>query len=332
MVKPQFILPPGLSHQLADFSLSVYSRFVRNKQPPEWNSLHWKNFYFPNPLAPAGGVDKSAKHIKAWWAFGAGFIEIGTVTPLPQNKNRGPTLKRNIKTQSLWNHLGFPGEGIEEAVKRLKKINDFKPTPIFANIGKNRWTKNEEAEKDYLSCISSLSPYVDGFVINVSSPNTKQLGELSHPQNLKKLLKAIKEKLNSLEIAKPFFIKWSPDMSDQEFLESLDTALEGGAEGHVICNTTTHRETNSSFPLHGGVSGSPLAKISKERLKLTLKHIGAERKNQLIISVGGVLTPEDVFERLDIGAHLVQTYSALVFHGPFFLKKIYKSSKLKLTK
>ena len=264
--------------------------------------------------------------------MGAGFIEIGTITPLPQKKNKGPTLKRNIKTQALWNHLGFPGEGVEEAVKKLKIIKEFKPTPIFANIGKNRWTKNEEAEKDYLSCISPLSPYVDAFVINVSSPNTKQLGELSHPQNLKKLLRAIKEKLNSLETTKPFFVKWSPDMSDQDFLAALDIALEEGAEGHVICNTTTQREADNLFPRYGGISGAPLARISKERLKLSLKHIGGERKNQLIISVGGVLTPEDVFERLDTGANLVQMYSALVFHGPFFLKKTYESSKLKLTK
>lgn len=324
MVKLQFLLPPGLSHQLADFSLSAYSHFAHNTSPPEWSPLHWKDLYFPNPLAPAGGIDKSAKHIKAWWALGAGFIEIGTITPLPQKKNSGPTLKRNIKTQALWNHLGFPGKGTEQTIKRLKKIQDFRPTPIFANIGKNRLTKNEHAEKDYLSCISALYPYVDGFVINISSPNTKQLGELSQPQNLKKLLNIIKEKIDFFQKNKPFFIKWSPDMNDTEFLHSLDIALECGAKGHIICNTTTQREANSLFPNYGGISGLPLADLSKKRLKLTLNHIGIERKNQLIISVGGVLTPEDVFERLDIGAHLVQTYSAFVFDGPFFLQKVFR--------
>ena len=324
MVKPQLILPPGLSHKLADSLLSAYSQFVGNIPPPEWKSLHWKNLYFPNPLAPAGGVDKSAKQIKAWWALGAGFIEIGTITPLPQKKNQGPTLKRYIKKQALWNHLGFPGDGMERVKNRLQKLGSFRPTPIFANIGRNRETKNENAETDYLRCISTLHPYVDGFIINISSPNTKKLGELSQPQNLKRLLKAIKTELNSFEQNKPFFIKWSPDMSDNDFLQSLEIALEHGCEGHIICNTSI--SINNTFPNYGGVSGTPLANISKKRLKLTLQQIGTEKKNQLIISVGGVLKPEDVFERFNIGADLVQIYSALVFKGPFFLKRVFQFS------
>lgn len=317
-------LPPDLSHQLADLLLSFYSGIIGHKSPPEWKPLHWKNLYFPNPLAPAGGVDKSAKHIKAWWALGAGFIEVGTVTPLLQKKNPGPTIKRNHKEQALWNHLGFPGDGMEKIKKRLKNLQHFRPTPIFANIGKNRYTKNENAEGDYLQCLSHLNPYVDAFVINISSPNTEELGLLSQPQRLKKLLQAIKEKLDSLEKTKPFFIKWSPDIEENEFLQSLDISLECGAAGHIICNTTKHRKTGNVFPEYGGISGAPLADISKERLNLIQKHLGTERKNQLLISVGGVLSPENVFERLNLGADLVQTYSALVLQGPFFLQKVFQ--------
>ena len=324
MVKPHLLLPPDFAHQLADLFLSAYSKTRGNKNPPKWKPVHWKNFYFPNPLAPAGGVDKSAKHLKAWWALGAGFIEVGTITPLPQKKNPSPTLKRNIKTQALWNHLGFPGEGLKVIQKRLKKWQKFRPTPIFANIGKNRTTNNENAEKDYIKCISSLYPYVDAFVINISSPNTKGLGDLAQPKRLKIFLQAIYQSLKSFEKnKKPFFIKWSPDLKNDDFLESLDIALECGAEGHIICNTSTQRETNSIFPSHGGISGAPIANISKKRLKLIHKHLGKERKSQLLISVGGVLRPEDVFERLIMGADLVQTYSALVFQGPFFLRKVF---------
>ena len=312
---------------MADFLLSFYSKVTSNIPPPEWQSFHWNDLYFPNPLAPAGGMDKSAKHIKAWWALGAGFIEIGTITPRPQKKNPGTTLKKDGKTQALWNHLGFPGEGVEIVQKRLRKWESFRPTPIFANIGKNRDTKNEEASKDYLDCISLLYPYVDGFVINVSSPNTKDLRELSSPQNLQILLQSIHKKLSSFKKRKPFFIKWSPDMDENDFLRSLDIALECGVEGHIICNTSTYREPGSLFPNYGGVSGAPLAKTSKKRLSLTQKHLGMSRKNQLIISVGGVLTPEDVMERLALGANLVQTYSALVFHGPFFFKKVHSFKK-----
>ncbi|MDE0119398.1 MAG: quinone-dependent dihydroorotate dehydrogenase [Bdellovibrionales bacterium] len=316
-------LPPGLSHQMADFLLSLYSRVAGSTPPPEWRSFHWNDLYFPNPLAPAGGMDKSAKHIKAWWALGAGFIEIGTITPQAQKKNPGTTLKKDGKTQAIWNHLGFPGEGVEVVQKRLKKWQHFRLTPIFANIGKNRETKNEEAGKDYLRCISTLYPYVDGFVINVSSPNTRDLRELSRPQKLKSLLQPIQKKLSAFKKRKPFFIKWSPDMDENEFLRSLDVTLEYGVEGHIICNTSIYRDPGSLFPHYGGVSGAPLAKISKERLSLTQKHLGTDRKSQLIISVGGVLKPEDVMERLALGANLVQAYSALVFNGPFFFKKVH---------
>lgn len=314
---------------MADSLLSLCSKTTGNKKPPEWRPVYWKNLYFPNPLAPAGGTDKSAKHLKILWALGAGFIEIGTVTPLPQKKNPGPTLKRNWRKKILWNYLGFPGQGMEIVKKRLENLQSFHPTPVFANIGKNRVTSNETAYKDYLKCISTLHPYVDGFVINISSPNTKSLKDLANPPELKKLLKAIKKKLLSLEQPKPFFIKWSPDRKEKEFLKSLDIALEEGADGHIICNTSSKREKGitDTFPEYGGISGSPLADISKKRLILTQKHLGSERKKQLIISVGGVLKPEDVFERLDLGADLVQTYSALVFRGPFFFYQVFQADK-----
>lgn len=325
MVKPQLFIPPHFAHHLADLFFSSYSKIIGYKEPPEWQSFQWKNLSFPNPLAPAGGVDKSAKHLKAWWALGAGFIEIGTITPLPQKENAGPTLKRNIKEQALWNHLGFPGDGVEMVQKRLKKLHHFHPTPVFANIGKNRNTPNNNAEEDYIKCITSLYPYVDAFIINISSPNTKGLEELAEPTRLNRLLQTVSQHLLSFqESSKPFLIKWSPDLKDNEFLQSLDIALKWGAAGHIICNTTKQRKIEGSFPEYGGISGAPLAFISKERLNLVQKHLGTERKNQLLISVGGILSPKDVLERLNLGANLVQIYSALVFEGPFFLRKVFQ--------
>ncbi len=322
-------LPAQPAHKVADILLSIYSKTAGNKKPPEWRPLHWKNLYFPNPLAPAGGIDKSAKHLKAWWALGAGFIEVGTVTPLPQKKNIGPTLKRDWDKKILWNHLGFPNEGALAVQKRLKSLKNFRPTPIFANIGKNRTTPNDSAHTDYLKCISILHPYVDGFVINISSPNTKDLTDLTKPPLLKHLLCTIRQKLNSLEQPKPFLIKWMPDMEEEDFLTSLDIALAEGAEGHIISNTSSKREKDliGMFPEYGGISGTPLTAISKQRLVLARKHLGSERKKQLIISVGGALTPEDIFERLNLGADLVQSYSALVFYGPFFLRKVFQATK-----
>ena len=309
---------------MADLLLSLYSGIAGKKAPPEWQPVYWKNLYFPNPIGPAGGMDKSAKHLKAWWALGAGFIEVGTVTPLPQSKNRGPTLKRDWKRKALWNHLGFPGDGVEKIKQRLKKIQSFRPTPVFANIGKNRQTKNEQAHIDYIQCISALHPYVDGFVINISSPNTKNLTNLAKPTALKKLLQDIKQKLNSFEQIKPFLIKWSPDLNEKEFLQSLDVALKWGAEGHIICNTSTKREANSPFPDYGGVSGAPLSHVSKKKLQLITKHLNTEKKNQLLISVGGIIEPKDISERMKLGADLVQVYSALVFQSPFFFRQAFQ--------
>lgn len=323
--KPWLFLPAEWSHQIANIFLSIYATCNNNKSPPIWRPLKWKHLYFPNPLAPAGGIDKQAKFMKAWWAMGAGFIEIGTITPEAQKKNPGPSLKKNNQQQALWNNLGFPGPGVSTIVHNLKTLKHFKPTPIFANISKNRTSPNHDAIKDFLHCIQQLHPHVDAFVINISSPNTINLLELTQPQYLKKLLNTIQQELTKLSHPpKPFFIKWGPDLSERDFLLSLDIAMECGASGHIVCNSTTHREPNSHFPKTGGVSGRPLTKISKQRLTLIQKHLHSERKNQLLISTGGILTPNDVLQRLDMGADLIQVYSALVFQGPYFFRQVKK--------
>ena len=320
---------PGTAHLTAHLLLSVYSLQVPKKSyknPLQWRSVRWKGLYFPNPLSPAGGMDKNACHLPAWWALGAGFIEVGTVTPFPQTKLKGATLKRSYQQKTLWNHLGFPNAGVEAIQKNLKKWEKFRPTPIFANIGKNRQTPNHRAVEDYLKCITALFPYVDAFVINISSPNTPELSQLSEPPKLKSLLREIHKTLNHFEEKKPFFIKWSPDMSEPDFLRSLDIALECGAEGHIICNSTLQRPAGAFWPAHGGLSGAPLKAVSRQRLKLTQKHVGQERPKQLLISVGGILTVEDVLDRLKEGADLVQVYSGLIFNGPLFLKKVGKQA------
>ena len=321
---------PHTAHSTAHLLLSLYSQIQSYKKPSplKWRSFRWKGLDFPNPLSPAGGMDKNAKHLQAWWALGAGFIEIGTVTPLPQKTNPGATLKRSYQQKAIWNHLGFPNEGSQAIQKTLKKWENFRPTPIFANIGKNRQTLNKNAPQDYLQCIDDLAPYVDAFVINISSPNTLGLKKLAEPKALKILLRKIQQKLNQREKKIPFLIKWSPDMNELSFRQAVDIALECGAEGHIICNSSLQRPTHSHWPTHGGLSGAGLAPISKQKLELIQKHLGSERQNQLLISVGGILTVEDIFDRLTKGAHLVQVYSALVLKSPFFFKTSRKASPL----
>ena len=233
---------PHTAHQTAHFLLSVYSTYTKIKKPVIWEPVRWNDLYFPNPLGPAGGMDKSAQQVKAWWALGAGFVEVGTITPCHKKKNPGLTVKRSFSQKTLWNHLGFPGAGALTVQKRLKYLKGFSPTPILANIGKNRSTPNERAEEDYQKCIALLSPYVSAFVINVSSPNTPNLTDLTEHRRLKTLLKAIQKALNGFEKKKPFLIKWGPDMSSDDFLRAVDVALECGAEGHIICNSSKKKE------------------------------------------------------------------------------------------
>ena len=337
--KPWVWMPAPLSHELAQRALDLYSLYLKGRwtlggkgaawwKVPVWRDVHWQGLYFPNPTGPAGGVDKSGRHLRAWWALGAGFVEVGTVTFKPQKVGPAPVLKRWNGERVLWNALGFPSEGVEVVSRRLKQMSSFKrPTPVFANIGKNRHTSNEKAHEDIIPCLQSLYPYVDAFVINVSSPNTKDLRQLARPVFLKPLLQEVEKVLRPL--GRPFLIKWGPDWdSPKDFLKSLDTALQGGAKGHILCNTTTARGTGDfgenfwrGVPDRGGLSGSVLSGPAKKWLSLTNKHLGGERKNQLLVSSGGILSPRDLARRLDMGADLVQMYSAFVWEGPSLLRR-----------
>lgn len=316
--KPWLWLPASLSHKLSPLALKIYSRVFPSREPFRWKSFHWKNIYFPNPLGTAGGVDKNSLNVRDWWVLGAGFCEVGTITPKAQKPNPGRVLARDISTESLWNHLGFPNKGLDFALSRLKTLPPAgkRPAPVFANIGKNRDTPLNQALSDYHTCIKALSPYVEAFVINISSPNTEGLRELFAGRNLVPFLKSLKAAPGLGH--RPLILKMSPDLSDSDFLRVVEESLQLGIDGFSICNSTLARKTGSSFPVYGGLSGRPLKDRSLYLLKL-LKAKSLEKK-ALIISVGGVLSPEDVTERLTAGAHLVQVYSALVFNGPGFFK------------
>jgi len=267
----------------------------------------------------AGGVDKDAENILSWQKLGAGFVEVGTVTPQPQSPNPGKIMDRNNKQQALWNKMGFPSKGLNYALEKIKSSLNQCSTPLFANIGKNRNTPNESAHEDYIQCIQKLESYVDAFVINISSPNTSSLRELLEPENLKNFLSPIAQSTKT-----PLLLKISPDISDCELEQILNTSLELNVSGWILTNTTTKDHQNYGFPNDGGLSGKPLAKPSIELLKKTIKLLGPQKKERLIISAGGIITANDVQERLKLGADLIQTYSGLVFEGPHFFKNTLK--------
>src|SRR6185312_874353 len=310
-------LPAGLAHQLAPFVISL----TANNYPPEapvWKPLEWKNLYFPNRLGIAGGVDKNAELLTAWPRLGTGFIEVGTVTPYSQKANRGKILDRDWKAQNLWNKMGFPNHGSDEMYFNLLKEQDSLSVPLFVNIGKNRTTANEYAHNDYLYLTERFAEMADALVINVSSPNTQGLRDLQSRQALSNLT----QKVVSLAAKVPVLVKLSPDLSDTALAESLEVCATNGVSGFILTNTTLSRPPSCSFPAEGGLSGKALAPLSQKALQTAARILGADRQKYLLVSVGGVLTPQDVAERLEMGADLVQTYSALVFHGPTFFRDV----------
>lgn len=317
-MKPWLWIPPDWAHTLSPYVLPLIAQLY-GQQTPRWKALSWRGLEFANPLGIAGGVDKNATQVKQWWQLGCGFVEVGTVTPRPQGPNPGRIMDRDLALGALWNKMGFPSAGAEKVLKNLKKLPPHH-TPVLVNIGKNRETPLEQAVHDYLKCIQQLHSESDAFVINISSPNTQGLRDLQKRENLQSLLSPcleLGEKLN-----KNILLKLSPDLEPEELARVLTDCSELGIRGFILTNTTLARPKNCHFPNEGGLSGKPLASLSKQALNVAVQTLGNAREKHLLISAGGVMSPEDVHERLQLGADLVQIYSALIFHGPQFFHDV----------
>lgn len=312
-------LPAGWAHRLAPLGLSYYASKMPDESPV-WMPLSWKGLNFPNRLGIAGGVDKNAEHLKIWQKLGVGFIEVGTVTPYSQGANPGKILDRDWNAKNLWNRMGFPNHGADEVYFNLFNEKSHLKIPVFVNIGKNRSRPNSEAEVDYFYLADRFNKLADAFVVNVSSPNTQGLRELQTPEFLKKLIQGIQKQA----AGKPILIKLSPDMTEEDFRQSIEACAEAGCSGFILTNTTLSRPNSCEFPKEGGLSGKDLADLSKKHLVKAIEILGAKRSEFLLISVGGVLTADEVKERIHLGADLVQTYSALVFEGPGFFRQTAK--------
>ena len=309
-------LPAGLAHELAPIGIQLYSE-IFPCQKADWLPLDWHNLHFRNRAGTAGGVDKNAELLEAWQSLGAGFCEIGTVTPLPQNPNSGKIIDRDWENQNLWNKMGFPSHGMKDVYHNIlhhkKNIN----IPLFINIGKNRDTPNLLAHHDYIDLVKQFKNVADVFVVNISSPNTKNLRDLQNQEYLKFLCHQVTHTAGHV----PVVIKLSPDLSEAELCNAMDTALSECVSGFILTNTTTSRPSGCVFPTEGGLSGKDLKSKSIKALQTAIKHLGNNKKNTLIVSAGGILTSDDIKHRLDLGADLTQSYSGLIFEGPHFFKK-----------
>ncbi|MBL7859276.1 MAG: quinone-dependent dihydroorotate dehydrogenase [Cyclobacteriaceae bacterium] len=281
---------------------------------------------FKNPVGLAAGFDKDATLIDELAGFGFGFIEIGTLTPKAQPGNEKPRLFRLPDDGALINRMGFNNGGVDAAVERLRKRKSS--VVVGGNIGKNKSTPNENAIDDYAHCVSALHPYVDYFVVNVSSPNTPGLRELQEKEPLLKLLEDVIALSKSQKVYKPVLLKIAPDLTDTQLDDIIDILKETKTDGVIATNTTISREgLTTAAPAvkkigSGGLSGKPLANRSNEVIRYLRERLG---KDYPIIGVGGIMTVNDALEKLKAGADLIQVYTGFVYEGPSMIKRINKA-------
>jgi dihydroorotate dehydrogenase len=295
---------------------------------------HFCNLEFKNPVGLGAGFDKNAKYLRELETLGFGFVEIGTVTPLPQEGNPEPRLFRLPKDKALINRMGFNNDGAKVVAQRLKKWKESHARLtshdsrliVGGNIGKNKSTPNEEAWKDYATCFTELHPYVDYFVVNVSSPNTPGLRELQEKESLKRILLHLLMINNGKANSKPVLLKISPDLSYEQIDDVIALALEIKLDGIVATNTTISREglvhdLGIGNQEAGGLSGAPL----KQRSTEIIKYIHQKANGQIpIIASGGIFSYVDAKEKLNAGASLVQVWTGFIYQGPGIVKNICK--------
>jgi dihydroorotate dehydrogenase len=281
---------------------------------------------FENPVGLAAGFDKDARLFDELSTFGFGFIEIGTVTPLPQEGNPKPRLFRLKEDNAIINRMGFNNQGIEATVARLRrrKTNII----IGGNIGKNKVTPNDKAVNDYEICFEKLFPYVDYFAVNVSSPNTPGLRDLQEKAPLTDLLNRLQELNSSKESRKPILLKIAPDLTNDQLDDIIEIVADTKIDGVVATNTTIDRsglktdKTKVEAIGNGGLSGKPVRFSSTEVIKYL-----SDKSNRAfpIIGVGGIHSAEDALEKLDAGATLLQVYTGFIYEGPSLVKRINKA-------
>ena len=278
---------------------------------------------FENPVGLAAGFDKDARLVDTMAAFGFGFVEVGTLTPRPQPGNDKPRLFRLPADRALINRMGFNNEGVLAAVSRLKGRKSR--VIVGGNIGKNKATPNEKAFEDYNYCFEALYPYVDYFVVNVSSPNTPGLRELQEKEPLTNLLAHVKSLSATKPKAKPVLLKIAPDLTPSQLDDIVGILKATKTDGIIATNTTTSREglttptaTVTALGL-GGLSGAPLASKSNEVIRYLRERLGP---GYPIIGVGGIMTVEDALAKIKAGADLIQIYTGFIYEGPGFVKKI----------
>ena len=319
------ILPPELAHRLALDSLNFIHKIgILNLfyKKPELETFSFAGMNFRNRLGTAAGLDKNGDYIDCLGELGFGFLEVGTVTPIEQYGNSKPRVFRNFQDESIINRLGFNNKGVDHLLKNLKS-RSFKGI-VGVNVGANKKSKGEQRVKDYLYCIEKVYKYADYITVNISSPNTPNLRDLHNMDNLSDLVLSIEDKVKELNIDIPFFLKISPDETNDSIDNIIKTVESSFFEGIIATNTTIDKTnlSNKKFNnIDGGLSGRPLMDRSTE----TIKAIKSKSDKEIpVIGVGGVMNAADFNKKIAAGSELVQIYTGFVIKGPNILNDILK--------
>jgi dihydroorotate dehydrogenase len=335
-----FLLDAERAHYLAMgilkslCSVSFLQKALRQWFAPRALPVQQFGLTFKNPVGLGAGFDKNAKYLRELETLGFGFVEIGTVTPRPQAGNDRPRLFRLPKDNALINRMGFNNDGVDVVAERLKQWRENSwnendaPLLIGGNIGKNKVTPNENAWQDYEICFNTLHPYVDFFVVNVSSPNTPGLRELQEKDALKKILTHL-QTLNGQQLfQKPILLKIAPDLTEPQLDDVIALALEIKLDGIVASNTTISRNglQTSAAELEaigaGGLSGKPVQQRSSEVVRYLFQNTNGALP---IIGSGGIFTASDARQKVMAGAQLLEVWTGFIYEGPFIVKNICKN-------
>ena len=325
-------MPPEVAHEWALKSLSLALRMPligpwleSTFKPQTGHSVEVNGITFANPVGLAAGFDKDAKWLPLLHKLGFGFVEVGTVTPKPQDGNPQPRLFRLPADRALINRMGFNNQGLEAMVERLK--NRPKGLVVGGNIGKNKVTPNDQAISDYILGFEALYDHVDYIAVNISSPNTPGLRDLQEEGFILSLFETLQERRKSKSAWKPIWIKIAPDFSTKALQGLVDTLKKAQVDGIIVSNTTVSREglTSSERQISdigaGGLSGAPVFEKSNQ----VLAEVALRTNGEIpLIGVGGIFNGFDAQEKWLRGAQLIQVYTGFIYEGPWIVKQILK--------
>jgi dihydroorotate dehydrogenase len=321
-----FLLSPEMAHSITmsmlriTLSIPIFNRLIiyKNYQP-----IAFCGIKFHNRLGMAAGFDKNAEYVDLLHMLGFGYVEIGTVTPLPQSGNPKPRLFRLREEEALMNRMGFNNQGVVQVVENLKKYQG-KGYVIGGNIGKNKNTPNEEAYLDYEKCFIPMYAYVDYFVVNVSSPNTPNLRALQDKDTLIKIFETLQSYRYTQSEFKPIFLKIAPDLTEGQLDDIVSVYHTMQIDALIVSNTTIDYEVlsrNKEFAYKekmGGISGKPMA----HKANFILQYIHTKDPSIKLIGVGGIDSSKAANEKLHLGSELIQIYTGLVYKGNGLIKEI----------